>query len=52
MHISSTRCTQKIGKLTVDVGVNPAINFINIGSKLLRIEVKGSFIGGKKVVKG
>jgi hypothetical protein len=36
--------------LTVDVRVNPSIEFINTRSEFFGVEIEGSFIGGNKMV--
>lgn len=38
--------------LTVDVGINPVVKFIDLGSKVFRIEVEGSLVGRNKVIEG
>lgn len=41
---------RKIKELTIDVRINQVVQFIDLRTKLLRIKIKGSFIGGDKVV--
>lgn len=39
-------------RLTIDVGINPTVEFVNTRSELFGIEVKGSFVGGDKMIEG
>lgn len=37
--------------LTVEIGINPLVKLVDTRSEFFRIEIKGSFVGGDKVIK-